>query len=661
MSIYHLNMSNVSRAAGSSSCATLSYISGVAIHEERTNTTYSYGRAERVMCVGTLLPSSAPAAYQNPEKLFNAIEDFETAENARTAKKIEIALPREFDLATQRAVVEDYIKRNLNERGYAATYAIHHDKDGNNPHAHILVANRQINQKGEWGGKRKMIYETDADGNRVPLLDKKTGQQKVDSHGRKQWKRINAEVNPLDEKKTLKDLRKAWADICNERLEAADRIDHRSYADQGVDKIPTQHEGYAARAIAERGQVSEIIERNQQIREANRQLELIAAARQTCYANLVILEKEQAAEKKKEEEARRQQEGATALDPLEQIKRIFDPDYDKHEAERRQAEAAKAEKAAEEQRRQQEGADYLEQIARLFDPDYDKHQKEAEEHQRQEEAARAAARAAEDKRQQEQRRQDAAEAERKREDAVEEQYWIDYLGGMDAEQFDYFCNNNNNNEYRRRANDAEDKAACMWIKDHINEVNDHFAQYVAAEKRKIAPWLKENPKPYAPVPRQGNRLTRLFTDYWYKTSDYKEGDHIYHDKDYDAYRDHQQNLVDRWNCAYDKVREPLKRAQEEQQSIKRDIDNKDYKGIWLHVWGDSNSWPYKREHASLYHMIKEGARELIQTLREFAPVRAMLKVVNMLKDQRGEELQRMREQQREQQRQRSQSRGGYQR
>ena len=599
MSIYHLNMSNVSRAAGSSSCATLSYISGVAIHEERTNTTYSYGRAERVMCVGTLLPSSAPAAYQNPEKLFNAIEDFETAENARTAKKIEIALPREFDLATQRAVVEDYIKRNLNERGYAATYAIHHDKDGNNPHAHILVANRQINQKGEWGGKRKMIYETDADGNRVPLLDKKTGQQKVDSHGRKQWKRINAEVNPLDEKKTLKDLRKAWADICNERLEAADRIDHRSYADQGVDKIPTQHEGYAARAIAERGQVSEIIERNQQIREANRQLELIAAARQTCYANLVILEKEQAAEKKKEEEARRQQEGATALDPLEQIKRIFDPDYDKHEAERRQAEAARAaaEKAAAEQRRQAE-------------------------------AARAA----------------AAEEDRK-----QEQYWINYLGSMSAQDFDFFLHGRFTfgAEYVRRYNAAADKAADMWIKDHVDQVTDYFKNCVDQEKQKLAPWLKEHPKPYAPEPQQGNRLTRIFVDHWYKTSDGT----VYYDKQYDRYRDHQQNLLDRWKCDYSHVGERVQRAEKDLKDVRQYAKEQKYDSIRA----------MSSEHTSLYHMIYAGARELIQKLAEFAPVRAMLKVVDMIRDQKSQELQRERaqEREREQQRTRQQGRGGY--
>lgn len=294
MSIYHMSMSNVSRAHGSSSCATLSYISGRAVREERTGQTYSYGRAERVVCTETMIPDYAPAAFSDPSNLFNAIESFETSENARTAKKICVALPREFDLQTSRQVIEDYIKRNFVDKGYCATYAIHYDKDGNNPHAHILIPNRQLAKDGSWNAKRKMTYQLDDRGNRVPLIDPKTGAQKVDSRGRKAWKRINAVANPLDDRQTLKQLRASWAEVCNARLQTEDHIDARSYADQGKEQIPTVHEGYAARAMAERGEVSERVELNKQIREANAELMRIAAARQTCYANLIVLQQEQA-------------------------------------------------------------------------------------------------------------------------------------------------------------------------------------------------------------------------------------------------------------------------------------------------------------------------------------------------------------------------------
>lgn len=269
MAIFHMSISNVSRAKGSSSCASLAYIAASKVYEDRTHQTYSYGRKERVMKVATLLPDGAPTAYADAAQLFNAIEKYEQASNARTAKKIVVALPRELSLDESDEILIDFIRDNLCANGYCATYAIHRDKDGNNPHAHILVANRQINKKGEWSSKRKMEYALDEKGERIPLIDKKTGKQKVDKRNRKQWKRISAEQNPLDKKQFLEQLREAWAVECNKHLSQEDRIDHRSNAARGIDDIPTIHEGYAARAMEARGDVSERMEINRQIRLKN--------------------------------------------------------------------------------------------------------------------------------------------------------------------------------------------------------------------------------------------------------------------------------------------------------------------------------------------------------------------------------------------------------
>lgn len=221
------------------------------------------------MKVATLLPDGAPHAYADATQLFNAIEKYEQASNARTAKKIVVALPRELPLDESDEILTSFIKSKLCANGYCATYAIHNDKDGNNPHAHILVANRQINKKGEWSSKRKMEYALDEKGERIPLIDKKTGKQKVDKRNRKQWKRISAEQNPLDKKQFLEQLREAWAVECNKHLSQEDRIDHRSNAARGIDDIPTIHEGYAARAIEARGEVSERMEINREIRRKN--------------------------------------------------------------------------------------------------------------------------------------------------------------------------------------------------------------------------------------------------------------------------------------------------------------------------------------------------------------------------------------------------------
>ena len=190
MAIYHLSVSNVSRASGSRATATLSYITGKRVHDERRGETYDYGRKERVLRVGTLLPEGAPAEFADPAVLFNAVELHETGRTARPAKKIVVALPREFTPRQRVQALEEYIRENLNADGYAATYAIHEDREGNNPHAHILVANRQIDPAtGGWARlKQRMEYVLDERGERVPrdrqAEDRQAGPQAVEAHER---------------------------------------------------------------------------------------------------------------------------------------------------------------------------------------------------------------------------------------------------------------------------------------------------------------------------------------------------------------------------------------------------------------------------------------------------------------------------------------------
>lgn len=294
MAIYHCSISNVSRSKGSSSCATLAYISGEKVHDDRLDKTYQYARSERVLENGTILPASAPSEYANAETLFNAVEKHEANDNARTAKKIQVALPNELNLSEQKKIIEDYIRNNLTKEGYCATYAIHdgNEKKNGNTHAHILVTNRPINAKGEWSCKRKMAYALDEKGERIPLLTE-DGQQKTDSHGRKQWKRINVEQNPLDTRDFLFHLRKEWATEVNKHLEPSQHIDHRSNADRGIEDKATIHEGYAARAMEERGEVSERCQTNREIRAENEQRREIRAEIAAAIAEDKALEKKE--------------------------------------------------------------------------------------------------------------------------------------------------------------------------------------------------------------------------------------------------------------------------------------------------------------------------------------------------------------------------------
>ena len=315
MAIYHLSVSNVSRAKGSTSCATLAYISGEKIHDSRTGKTYSYSRRERVLVVGTILPASAPLEYTNAETLWNAVENYETADNARTAKKIQIALPRELELSEQKTIVEEYIRQNLAQEGYCATYAIHDGGIQGNPHAHILVSNRPLNKRGKWMIKNRKDYIRDENGNKIPVIDETTGKQKVRIRAgkgvEKIWKRVTVEQNKLDSKDFLLRLRKAWADVVNRYLSPSEQIDHRSNVARSIEDIPTIHEGYAARAIEKRGGIAERCEINREIRRENadrRQAQVEIAERQ---ANIERLQKEEREDDRiRADIARRKQEFA---------------------------------------------------------------------------------------------------------------------------------------------------------------------------------------------------------------------------------------------------------------------------------------------------------------------------------------------------------------
>jgi ElaB/YqjD/DUF883 family membrane-anchored ribosome-binding protein len=285
----------VSRAKGSSACATLAYISAEKVREDRTGELYNFGRSERVIDVQTILPENAPEEYQDPKKLFNAIEHFETASNARTAKKIMVALPKEFDLELQKKVIENYIKENITSENYACTYAIHTDRENKNPHAHILIANRQLNSKGEWSTKSRKEYALDENGERIPQIDKATGEQKMGKRNEKLWKRVSVQVNPLDKKETLKQLRESWAAECNKHLEPAQQIDHRSYADQGREEEPTIHEGAAARKIEKKGGISERCQVNREIKQRNKLLQQIKAELENVAEKISTLVKEKGA------------------------------------------------------------------------------------------------------------------------------------------------------------------------------------------------------------------------------------------------------------------------------------------------------------------------------------------------------------------------------
>ena len=274
MAIFHCQIKIISRGKGKTATAAAAYRSGTKIVDDEFGETQDYTRKGGVVFSEILLCVNAPSKYSDRQTLWNEVQKIEKQKNAQLCREVEVALPIEFSRDEQVEVVREYIKKNFTDKGMIADWSLHDKSDGN-PHAHILLTMRPLKQNGEWGAKRKDSYALDDNGNRIPVIDPKTGKQKIGARGRKMWERISIQSTDWNDQTKAEEWRKSWADICNEHLKGQAHIDHRSYARQGKEQLPMLHESYAARKIVKRGGYSYIIEYNEQVRKFNRERELI--------------------------------------------------------------------------------------------------------------------------------------------------------------------------------------------------------------------------------------------------------------------------------------------------------------------------------------------------------------------------------------------------
>jgi hypothetical protein len=275
MSIYHCSIKNISRSSGRSAVACAAYRSGEELEDLETGITHDYRKKTGIAFAEIFLCKNAPERFQNREELWNEVEKIEKAADARLAREIEVAIPRELSLEEMKNLVAGYAKV-LTEEGMCVDAAIHL-KVGN-PHAHLMCTTRKIKADGTWDQKEKKVYALDESGNKIPVIDPETGEQKIGARGRRIWKRVTVAANDLNAKENVEKWRKMWSEHCNAYLEPEQQIDHRSYERQGKkDMIPTIHEGYAAREMEKRGQLAERCEMNREIAAANRDIKAILA------------------------------------------------------------------------------------------------------------------------------------------------------------------------------------------------------------------------------------------------------------------------------------------------------------------------------------------------------------------------------------------------
>ena len=266
IAIYHCNISIVSRGKGKSAVAAAAYRSGEKLTNEWDGMTHDYTRKRGVVHTEILLPPHAPPSFSDRATLWNSVELYEKAGNAQLAREIDAALPIELSREEQIRLVREYCSSQFVSRGMCVDFAIH-DTDSGNPHCHIMLTMRPLDERGAWAAKSKKEYDLDENGERIRLPSGRYKTHKVDLTG---W---NDKGNALL-------WRKAWADISNAYLERAgsrSRIDHRSNAERGIDELPTVHMGVAACQMEKKGIATEKGELNRNIQKANRLIREIRA------------------------------------------------------------------------------------------------------------------------------------------------------------------------------------------------------------------------------------------------------------------------------------------------------------------------------------------------------------------------------------------------
>ena len=275
MAIFHLSIKIVSRSSGKGAVAAAAYRAGVKLEEKETGYTHDYTRKSSVIYSEIFLPANAPQEYQNREILWNEVQKVEKKSDAQLAREIEVALPVELSREDQITLLRNYIAENFTSAGMCADMAIHEKHvDGKtvlhqNPHAHILLTTRGFKEDGSWAPKEKKTYALDENGERIPLMDENTGLQKLGKRNEKLWKRVTVLSNDWNSQSNAEKWRSSWADMCNQYIAPENQIDHRSFKRQGIERIPTIHEGYAARQMERRGIVSERMELNREIKRLN--------------------------------------------------------------------------------------------------------------------------------------------------------------------------------------------------------------------------------------------------------------------------------------------------------------------------------------------------------------------------------------------------------
>ena len=211
MAIYRFEAKVIARSQGRSATASAAYRAAESIDDERTGAVFDYTRKRGVLSAEILTPPNTPTWMEDRAQLWNAVEKAEKRKDAQLARDLLLSLPHELTREQRRELVREFVMSEFVAQGMIADVAIHapdRGADERNHHAHVLLTMRELAGYG-----------------------------------------FGLKVREWNATAQLEAWREHWADAVNRHLEqhgCTARVDHRSLADQGIDREPEPKQGPVA-------------------------------------------------------------------------------------------------------------------------------------------------------------------------------------------------------------------------------------------------------------------------------------------------------------------------------------------------------------------------------------------------------------------------------
>lgn len=281
----------ISRKSGRSATASSAYRNACKMIDERTGVEHDYTKKMGVVYSECFDKDNNEL---DRSELWNKAELVENRKDARTAREYIIAIPdelmpdypepipdlteeekkdsvkvdehklkvKQYRIESEQAIndaksfcgidtARDFAKALAEKYEVAVDIAIHApDSQGNNKnwHAHIMTTTRKV--------------ELTKDG--VSLTDKAD----IELSNKKLF-----ELNKPKNQEQVKEVREMWSDTANRYLSDELKIDHRSYAEQGKDQVPTVKLGWKASQMEKQGIKTERGNINRAIAKDNKRIE----------------------------------------------------------------------------------------------------------------------------------------------------------------------------------------------------------------------------------------------------------------------------------------------------------------------------------------------------------------------------------------------------